>query len=114
MKSISLVFLALLLSGCLGAKFISQNRSNIALLSVGISKEDVHRIMGQKISRYYSNPYSSNMFISNGKTVEVLKYWTDGDRGDGIQEGELTPVILVNGIVVGWGRDFWSQFQHSN
>lgn len=58
-----------------------------------------------------SNPHRTAMQIGkDGAPIEVFYYWTDGTFVDGIQDSELTPVVFVNGKVVGWGREFWMEY----
>ena len=91
--------------------FISQNRQNIARLEYGMTKAQVHETMGMASIRDYANPYSSNLYRrDNGDVVEVLSYWTDGSYQDGISDDDLTPVVLVNNSVIGWGRTFFGDY----
>jgi len=59
---------------------------------------------GDKIT----NPYRTEMH-RNGKDVfEVLLYYTDVKKTDGaITDDELTPIVLLNGQVDGWGWSYW-------
>ena len=59
-----------------------------------------------------TNPYRSETpRAQDGTSVEILYYYTDQKADDGaITDDELTPIVLENGKVVGWG---WS-FLHQN
>jgi hypothetical protein len=102
----------LTLAGCSSlSKFLSDNRQHLAHLEAGMSKGEVHAIMGQESARNYNNPYRTAMYPrEDGKRVDVFYYWTDGSVSQGISDNELTPVVFVDGKVVGWGREFWSEF----
>ncbi len=75
-----------------------------------MSKADVYEIMGVKQTSSYGNPYKTEVLPVEGKKLEVLYYWTSGNRSDGIQEYELTPVMLQDGVVFGWGGNIISEY----
>ena len=98
---------------------VSANRNNIQQLQLGMSGAGVARVMGEGELVSYrrirlSNPWRSEAFIlkDEGKTrVRILYYLTEPQRrwrtaGD----GELTPVVLENDQVVGWG---WSYLRRN-
>jgi len=127
MKKIMSVLLCLGLIGCATTlqQAISPNRENLLKLSIGMSKEEVVRIMGtQSFSAGGSdfiratnsskgpevtinNPYRSEILQGKDKTFEVLYYVTDDKAGSGvITDDDLTPLIFDNGKLIGWGRSF--------
>ena len=66
-----------------------------------------------------TNPYKSAMYTVHGRNYEVLYYYTDLvrkkrlnihlpgiEKASPILDEELTPVVLQNHRVVGWGRAF--------
>lgn len=116
-----IVFSALLsciLFGCsvgLGP-FVSGNRQNLAQLQYGMTKEQVHAVMGQQtVRRQYSNPFRTALYRNEkGESIDVFYYWTDGSAMDGIQDYELTPVVFRSGNVIGWGRVFFDDFIKEN
>lgn len=53
-----------------------------------------------------ASPYRSETFPRGGTSYEVLYYYTGGtDPEGGITDQQLTPVLLGNGTLVGWGWD---------
>jgi hypothetical protein len=98
--------------GCSSAgRMLFENRQNLSNLSPGMSKVEVHTVMGQQPVRNFNNPYRTAMYIGkDGKPVETFYYWTDGNQSNGIADNELTPVVFVDGKVIGWGREFWTEF----
>ena len=50
-------------------------------------------------------PYrSETLSLSNGKRLELLYYQTDLKTPDGaVTDDELTPVVLIEDKVIGWG-----------
>jgi len=68
-----------------------------------MSKAEILRIMGR--------PYSREIFIEDdGKPVEFLLYQTKF-VGVAVAPGdnELVPVAVKDGVVVGWGRNFYDR-----
>ncbi|MEE2715892.1 MAG: DUF3192 domain-containing protein [SAR324 cluster bacterium] len=74
-----------------------QNRQNLSRLSIDMSRTEVLRIMRQ--------PYRTELMrMPGGETVELLLYYTDLKAADNaITDDELTPVVLKDDKVVGWG-----------
>lgn len=76
-----------------------------------MTKEEVHEVMGTKSAGPYNNPYRTAMqYDENNEPIEVFYYWTDGSYVGGITDNELTPVVFQNGKVIGWGREFFTEF----
>jgi outer membrane protein assembly factor BamE (lipoprotein component of BamABCDE complex) len=83
---------SLLFAGC-GAYITSINNSNInTVLKVGMTRDEVIAIMGtpQKREAY-------------GRT-EFLIYRTSLNTND---PNSFTPIAIVDGRVIGWGRNFY-------
>ena len=83
-------------------------QTNINRLQLGMTKDEVVEIMGTKT--HYGkqphrqptvtpHPYKREVATQNGKGYEILYYYTKHTRGD----AALTPVILSEGKVIGWG-----------
>ncbi len=107
-----ILLLVFVLFGCssLGT-FALENRQNLIKLEYGMTKSEVHSVMGQKTVRSHNNPYRTAMYMSKeGLPIEVFFYWTDRTKSYGVSDNELTPVVFSNGKVVGWGREFWMEF----
>ena len=98
----------------------THNRQQLSLLHAGMAKEEVTRVMGNKEgswchasiflvcirSETLSNPYRTAGFEAQGRQYEVLYYYTDEKVAEkAIVDDELTPVLLENDKLVGWGRD---------
>jgi hypothetical protein len=95
-----------------------------------MSRTEVLAVMGTETTRYcqliqgcpfgifgiglwesVTNPYRNETVRSAaGTSVEVLYYYTDVKHADGsITDDELTPIVLEEGRVVGWGWSFVDQ-----
>ena len=94
----------LILSFILGAisctspgKIRERNRNNLSRLTLDMSRQQVLTVM--------KRPYrSETLSLSNGKRLELLYYHTDLKTPDGaVTDDELTPVVLIEGKVIGWG-----------
>lgn len=109
MRAAIIVCAVLLLTACANA-FISKNRANLTRLNLGMTKDEVHSVMGREGYRYQGNPYRSAMYLAaDGKPVEAFYYWTD-HTANGVPDKDLTPVVFNDGKVVGWGREFWTEY----
>ena len=122
--SILCIFVApLFFSGCGEGNAVTirtENRLNITKIGLDMTKAEVLQIMGDKSARAsfgknavtITNPYRSEIRQENGKTYEILYYYTHQDQRDWptkrfkILERELTPIIFYDGKVVGWGQEF--------
>ena len=103
-----------LLSGCVMMSQIrTENRQKLLSLESGMSKQDVLSVMGTKtivpfVGPPITNPYRTEMHSSNGRAVELLFYYTDIKKGDrAITDDELTPLVLIDGRLDGWGWSYW-------
>ena len=92
----------------------TMNKERLNELKIGMSKDEVLIIMGTKRFSIESSPFTvENPFrievqSSDKNIYRVLYYYTDLVKADGfITDDELTPVILKNNKLVGWGRDVW-------
>lgn len=101
----------------------SNNRENLSKLKTGFSKDEVLGVMGQGSTQTWqpgilllpwpatkiTNPYRTEVFPLRSDTLEVLYYYTDIKAADGaITDDELTPIVLKNGKLDGWGWMYWN------
>ena len=99
----------------------TMNKERLSELEIGMSKDEVLIIMGTKRFSIESSPFTiENPFrievqSSDKNIYRVLYYYTDLVKADGfITDDELTPVILKNNKLVGWGRDVWDRLSGIN
>ena len=78
-------------------KIRERNRNNLSRLTLDMSRQQVLTVM--------KRPYrSETLSLSNGKRLELLYYHTDLKTPDGaVTDDELTPVVLIEDKVIGWG-----------
>ena len=107
-------------------KVRSRNRQNVNKLNIGMTKDEVLETLGtltdKLVSRrrsdggslflpetqYIDNPFRTSSFERDTLTFELLYYYTDLKRADGAKtDDEMTPIVLINGRLAGWGWDFW-------
>lgn len=108
MKNLILLFVAVVLVGCGVARQsvqkgeVNGNKVNLAKLSLGMTKSQVLEIMGLagKIEAYQTKTGGSMEFLIY-RTVFTNK--NDRDTSDKY----WTPICLIDGKVVGWGRNFY-------
>ena len=118
-----LCIVTVLIEGCGEGNAVTirtENRINITKVNLGMTKAEVLQLIGDKSARAsfgknavtVTNPFRSELRQVNGQTYEVLYYYTHQDQRDWptkrfkILERELTPIILQDGKVIGWGAEF--------
>jgi len=114
MRKILILLLCLGLFGCMTlAQFRLENRQNLLKLSIGMTKQEVLDIMGDKTARdgiiTANNPYRSEILQGKDKTFEVFYYYTNIKSLDSaITDDELIPLVFDKGELIGWG---WSYLE---
>jgi len=120
MKKLFTALAVFLLSACGTMDFYDQvrstNRNNLGRLSVGMAKPEVLSIMGTEtvdvgFGRRITNPYRvETMKGKDEQLYEILFYYTDiKKRDDAITDDELTPIVLKDGKVIGYGWSFLNE-----
>jgi len=68
-------------------------------------------IQGEVTTRLINNPYRTETLKGiDGQIYEVLFYYTDIKKADeAITDDELTPILIKDGKLVGWGWSFLNQ-----
>jgi hypothetical protein len=97
---------------------ITENQQSVQRLQLGMSGAQVRSALGEgEIFRYKKlqlvDPWRSESFVLvDGKSVAILYYVTQQPRSYGRPDEEaLTPVVLENDRVVGWG---WSYLRRQS
>jgi len=82
---------------------------------LGMTRQEVIQVMLDDVqqlqmSGMVTNPFKTRFFRNvDGATLEVMYYYTGMKRGDDrVTREEVTPVILKDDAVVGWG---WEALQ---
>jgi len=110
-RTFFLISLAVLVLGCATMSFyrsVDKNKENVGKLTTGMSKDEVLKIMGTEPTNLketpINNPYRIQELQGVDKTYEIIYYVTDVIIDDNvIDENELTPIVLSDGKVIGWG-----------
>ena len=90
----------------------STNRSNLNKISLGFTKSEVLNIMGTSTIKtsdgtIVTSPFRNETMNENGKSYEILFFYTDTKKTDGvITDDELTPIVFNDNKVVGFGWSF--------
>jgi hypothetical protein len=95
------------------AELRRQNGERLARLVLGMDRAQVDAVMGTESVwledlGWVGAPHRTSSYRdAQGREITVLSYYTDlVKRDDLIQDEELTPVVLRDGELIGWGRDF--------
>lgn len=65
-------------------------------LTVGITKDSALKVMG------VAQPVRADGFLIEGKSLEIL-YFAPAGTTDSLPDREMSPLVAVNGQLVGWG-----------
>jgi hypothetical protein len=98
---------------------LSRNLTNLNRLSIGMTKQQVMDTMGSFQSKTANsvvpNPYISEPILVSGKTYEVFWYLTKKyPPFTPIKKSQATPVVLKDGVVIGWGDSFLASVKAGN
>lgn len=103
----------------------AENHAKLFRLEVGQTRQQVLEEMGTEPQTFnrgafrsdgvVPNPYDSETHLVGSTEIEVLYYATNVQNTDGvITNDELTPLVLVDGILVGWGWTYLQTFTDDN
>ena len=126
-RLLTLVVAGLAVSGCSQGfeQVQSENRAKLFRLEMGQTRQQVLEEMGTEPQTFNKgafrsdgvvpNPYDSETHMMGSSEIEVLYYATNVQNTDGvITNDELTPLVLVDGILVGWGWTYLQTFTDDN
>jgi hypothetical protein len=92
---------------------ISQNQQSLSDLALGMSASDVRRVMGEGELVHYGrihlvDPWRvESFYLTDGTDVLILYYVTTRPhRYSDAADDDLTPIVLENDKVMGWGWSF--------
>ena len=107
------IVIGLFFTACAGinkANLAKKNRPVLMKIDVGMNKKDIVTLFGDSGVEDMPNPYKREVFTkSNGDILEALFFITE-HIPDGItSDTELTPIMLLNKKVIGWGWSFYSK-----
>lgn len=94
-------------------KVRTANRSKLIHLQIGMDRSTVLDTMGTApvqvrdawaVVQTVNNPFRTEMFKVGDDALEILYYYTDAKQMDSaVTDDELTPLVLRNGKLEGWG-----------
>ena len=82
--------LVVLLNAC------SSGDARLEQLSMGITKDSALKVMGSQA------PTRTDPFLTDGKFIEVM-YFAPAGTADSLPDREMSPLVTVDGKLVGWG-----------
>jgi hypothetical protein len=88
---------------------LARNAENISQLAEGMSKEKVVELMKSYTVNVHgtllTNPFKTDVSQRGSDTYEVLYYLVRRyPPFTPVRESQATPVVLKNGVVIGWGN----------
>jgi hypothetical protein len=98
----ALLGLGLALLGC------ERSDPRVAALTAGIAKDSVMAIMG-------SQPQRNDPYLVQGQYIEAM-YFPRGDAAgpEATVDRNMTPVVLINSMLAGWGWAYWDSAAAAN
>jgi hypothetical protein len=126
MNALSMLVITILLCSCASregtgqltlADLASANQSNLAQLSVGMSKKDVFSHMGNSTAKtrdgIVNNPWTVESFVGkDGAQYEVLYYITRKNQPfTPVRKSLATEIVFKDGKVIGWGENALQQYK---
>ena len=92
----------------LGLGACGRSDPRLEQLTEGITRDSVLTAMG-------AEPRRIDAFLVNGQHLEALYFAKPGaSPEDSIPDRELSPVVVINGTVVGWGWQEWDSIATAN
>jgi hypothetical protein len=91
--TIGVLSLALTLTAC--------GDSRLKDLTIGMARDSVDLVMET------STPHREESYFMNGQLWQVLLYTRSAPAQDSVEWREMSPVVLADGSVAGWGWDWW-------
>ena len=70
--------------------------SRLSKLTVGISKDSAIKVMG------VDKPTRIDPFLTDGKMIELMYFAAPG-TADSVPDRDMSPLVAVNGLLIGWG-----------
>jgi hypothetical protein len=94
--------IVLIIVGCV--RLDERNRENLLNLKDGMTKQQVLQIMGK--------PYKTESYRIENGMLEFWMYYTDPPARipyyrPKLNDSNFTPLAFENGILTGWGRNFY-------
>ena len=85
------------------------NSSRLALLDPGMSKSQVLETMGTQNATFVNNPYLVSLFSIKEDHITIIYYFTKNPYNEykvhKVTFENLTPLVLLNGKLIGWGEE---------
>ena len=94
----------------------AMNKENLEKLKIGMKGNVVLMIMEAQTIKISSepftieNPFRTEVYSNDSDVYKIFYFYTDLVKRDGfITDEELTPIILKNNKLIGWGRNVWKK-----
>ena len=92
--------------------------ANIRKLNAGIPRDSVLKILaiGSTATDSMANVYREERYLHDGQWITMLLYTNTGKKegAETVPENELTPVVLRNDTLTGWGWEHHDSVARAN
>ena len=101
--------IGLLIAGAVMALAACERADNrLEQLTVGIGKDSVLAVMGTKPDRL-------DPFLNKGQYIEAMYFTRQGVADSTARtDRKMSPVVVINGKLVGWGWTYWDSVAGAN
>ena len=110
--------MAVLFAATIAGTLSACGDTRVTRLSTGIGRDSALKILaGGPSSDSLANVYKQEAYINNGQFINVLVYNKDGVKeaaDPSVPDSELTPVVVVDGKVSGWGWAYYDSVAKAN
>ncbi len=96
--------------GSLAALGCSKDDSRLRGLTAGITKDSALAFIGE------NTPERPPAYFINGQLIEAIMLRREDAEGppDSLSHQQITPVIMINGKLAGWGWKYWDSVAGAN
>jgi hypothetical protein len=110
--------MAVLFASAMTGALLGCGDKRVVSLSTVIARDSALKILaGGPSSDSLANVYKQEAYINNGKFINVLVYNKDGVKeaaDPSVPDSKLTPVVVVDGKVTGWGWAYYDSVARAN
>jgi hypothetical protein len=98
----ALVLAGVALAGC------ERGDARLESLSAGMARDSVLTVMGD-------SPQRVDPYLVSGQYIEAMYFPRPGRaEGEGLEDRNMSPVVVVNGRLAGWGWTWWDSAAAAN
>lgn len=99
---VPVLLLGAALAGC------GSSDARLKQLTVGITRDSVLKVMVPQ------NPDRIDRYLANSQSIEALYFARPGVDSGSTPDRQMSPVVLVDGLLMAWGWEQWDSVATAN